>query len=554
MENKTAKVLYKKDTRLIIVIYSIILTLSLVASFSGGNIPGLDKALVRLSAKDFVPNISAVVLKPGTNKEFIYESEFGKVNLSGNNEAVGVLIPRFASNGYMVYLNETLIGQYGSSDHEASNIWNGSAFMTFPSKLLNEHNSLKIVSRAEYKTGLTTNDVYIMPYESGVAFQNRFEFYNHVLVYVEMGILLLSAAFMILMSITSKQHRVVYFFLAMGMLSIGAYSIDYTPILELPLAYFNYKKIVMLCYWATTLFYGIGIGKLFKFRWAVVSGIAGFIGIILIVLFSQDMVQFKNAYTLWYVTQLLSVILWVVAAARVYKSRIDGRVFVIGLSVLGLYSAINMVIDMSGGVFSMNSPLLYMAVFSIIPLMTVYFDVLNREALLRNESELRKTADSLANLDVLTDAYNKRYFTKVINEFPTPYTLALFDIDDFKLINDCYGHQAGDEVLIHIVKQIGRHMRKADILCRIGGDEFAMLLPVTVEKAVSRFKDFKGELEQENMRYLGKEISFTMSFGLCCVEDSESDENSIRYADMALYESKQKGKNQISVYHKMKSK
>ena len=479
MENKTEKVLYKKNTKMIIIIYSIVLSLSLVASFLGGNMPGIDKAMLRFSAKDFVPNMSAMVLKAGVNKEFIYESEFEKVNVSGNNEIVGVLIPRLASNGYLVYLNETLIGQYGSSDHEASNIWNGSAFMTFPSKLLKEHNHLKIVSRAEYKTGLTTNDVYLMPYDAGVAFQNRFDFFNHVLVYVEMGILLLSAAFMILMGIISKQHRGVYFFLAMGMLSIVVYSIDYTPILEMPLTYFNYKKIVMLCYWATTMFYGIGIGRLFKFRWAVISGIAGFIGIIIIVLFSQDMVQFKNAYTIWYVTQLLNVILWIVAAARVYKSRIDGRVFVIGLSVLGLYSAINMVIDMSGGVFSMNSPLLYMAVFSIIPLMTVYFDVLEMEALLRNESELRKTADSLANRDVLTDAYNKRYFTKVINEFPPAYTLALFDIDDFKLINDCYGHQAGDEVLIYIVKQICKHMRKADILCRIGGDEFAMLLPCT---------------------------------------------------------------------------
>jgi len=554
MENKTEKLLYKKNTNIIIIIYSIVLSLSLVASFLGGNMSGIDKAMLRLSAKDFVPNMSAIALKAGMNKEFIYESEFGKVNVSGNNEIVGVLIPRLASNGYLVYLNETLIGQYGSSDHKASNIWNGSAFMTFPSKLLKEHNRLKIVSRAEYKTGLTTNDVYLMPYDAGVAFQNRFDFFNHVLVYVGMGILLLSAVFMILMGIISKQHRGVYFFLAMGMVSIGAYSIDYTPILEMPLTYFNYKKIVMLCYWATTMFYCIGIGRLFKFRAAIVSGIAGFIGIIIIVLFSQDMVQFKNAYTIWYVTQLLNVILWVVAAARVYTSRIDGKIFVIGLSVLGLYSAINMVIDMSGGVFSMNSPFLYMAVFSIIPLMTVYFDVLKREALLRNESELRKTADSLANRDVLTDAYNKRYFTKVINEFPPTYTLALFDIDDFKLINDCYGHQAGDEVLIYIVKQICKHMRQADILCRIGGDEFAMLLPVPVEVAASRFQEFKRDLEQEHMLYLDKEIKFTMSFGLYYVEDSELAQKSIRYADMALYESKQKGKNHITVYQQMKSK
>lgn len=128
----------------------------------------------------------------------------------------------------------------------------------------------------------------------------------------------------------------------------------------------------------------------------------------------------------------------------------------------------------------------------------------------------------------------------------------IFDIDDFKHINDCYGHQAGDEALIYVVKKLYQHMKKEDTLCRIGGDEFVLLLPVPVEIAVSRLEDFRRDLQQESLHYLDSEINFTMSFGLYYVEDSEFVEKSIRYADTALYESKQKGKNQITVYQRTK--
>lgn len=552
MEYKREEMVHKKDTKMITVIYSIILILGLGVSFLGGNIPGLDKAMLKLSDADFTPNMGTRILKIEEKNKLVYESEFEKIDVSDDDEIIGVLIPRIASNGYMVYLNDVLIGQYGHPDHGTSNLWNGSAFLTFSSKLLKEHNSLRIVSKAEYKTGLTTNQVYLMSYEAGVSFQNRFEFFNHVLVYAEMGILVISAAFMIFMSILYREQREVYFCLAIGMLGIGVYSIDYTPILDMPFKYFYYKKIVMLSYWIATMFYGFAIGRLFKFRLAIVTGVVGFTGIFLIALFSKNMIQFQSFYRVWYLSQFFNVMIWVVAAAQVYSSRIESRVFIIGLSVLGIYSTINMIIDMSGGFFSMNSPILYMAVFSVIPLMIVYFDVLNREALLRSESELRKTADALANRDALTNAYNKRYFTNIINEIMPPYTLIFFDIDDFKHINDCYGHQAGDEALIYVVKKLYQHMKKEDILCRIGGDEFVMLLPVPAEIAVSRLEDFRRYMEQEPLHYLHSEIKFTMSFGLYYVEESDFVEKSIRYADSALYESKQKGKNQITVYEETK--
>lgn len=548
MEYTKEKMISKKNTKKIIIIYSIILILGLVVSFLGGNVPGLDKAIVKLSYADFVPNIGTRVLKTEDKNNIVYESEFGKIDVSDDDEIIGVLIPRFESNGYMVYLNGELIGQYGYPGHGTSNLWNGSAFLTFSSKMLKDNNNLRIVSVAEYKTGLTTNDVYIMPYEAGVSSQNWFEFFNHVLVYAEMGILVLSAIFMILMSILFKQQRVIYFCLAIGMIGIGVYSIDYTPILEIPLKYLYYKKIVMISFWTATMFYGFSIGKIFKSRPAIVTGIVGFIGIVLIALFSKNMIQFQGAYKFWYISQFLNVITWIVAAARVYRSRIESRVLIIGLLVLGIYSGINMVIDISGGFFLMNSPILYMAVFSVIPLMIVYFDVLNREELLRRESERRKTADNLANRDGLTDVYNKRYFAKIITELKPPYTLVIFDIDDFKNINDGYGHQAGDETLIYLVNKINQNMEQEEILCRIGGDEFAMLLSVPVEIAISRIEDFKKNIHKEPFYYLDSEIKFTVSFGLYYVEDSEFSDKSIRYADKALYESKQKGKNQITVY------
>ncbi len=118
----------------------------------------------------------------------------------------------------------------------------------------------------------------------------------------------------------------------------------------------------------------------------------------------------------------------------------------------------------------------------------------------------------------------------------TGVTLLILDLDDFKDINDVHGHQAGDEALKKMAAAVSRAVRRDDIACRIGGDEFAVLLPACPEN--------NGLVIAENIcRQLRSCAPYlSVSLGVAFAPGGSSPEDAFRKADAALYEAKSKGK------------
>lgn len=108
-------------------------------------------------------------------------------------------------------------------------------------------------------------------------------------------------------------------------------------------------------------------------------------------------------------------------------------------------------------------------------------------------SSMRRAAErekELARIDYLTGAANSRFFYELVlaeiyrlNRYGHPFTLAHIDLDDFKNVNDQFGHSIGDQVLRTIVNTARKHLRKTDLVARLGGDEFALVLPETDQKS-----------------------------------------------------------------------
>ena len=167
------------------------------------------------------------------------------------------------------------------------------------------------------------------------------------------------------------------------------------------------------------------------------------------------------------------------------------------------------------------------------------------------KEEFRKQA----NTDSLTGLYNRRYFTEhAEREFYRAkrhlriVSLISIDIDHFKNINDVYGHPAGDKVLISVAKCLLPCIRQEDILARIGGEEFSILLPETTLQS-SKLVAERIRLNQSNLSIVGEwkgTIALTVSIGVTCIkfEDDTFDEF-FRRADKALYQAKALGRNQV---------
>ena len=158
-----------------------------------------------------------------------------------------------------------------------------------------------------------------------------------------------------------------------------------------------------------------------------------------------------------------------------------------------------------------------------------------------------------ATSDPLTGLLNHRAFQlRVENEvrraqrYGRPLALVLLDLDHFKTINDAYGHQAGDSALMHAANILAGGSRAGDILGRIGGDEFALLLPETLsEEALTIAERWATEFRTAPV---GVASHLTMSAGICDLTQAKTSKELLRLADGALYWAKSQGRDNVVVY------
>lgn len=163
----------------------------------------------------------------------------------------------------------------------------------------------------------------------------------------------------------------------------------------------------------------------------------------------------------------------------------------------------------------------------------------------------RKEEQLAARTDFITGAVNARYFNELLQmeisrmrRYPHPVTLVYMDVDNFKLVNDLFGHKIGDEVLRSIVNELRTQLRCTDTIARLGGDEFVMLLPSTrqPEARLVVSKVYTNLLVK--MRQRNWPVTFSMGV-VTCEFSPYSAEQLINMADELMYEVKNSTKNNI---------
>jgi diguanylate cyclase (GGDEF)-like protein len=190
----------------------------------------------------------------------------------------------------------------------------------------------------------------------------------------------------------------------------------------------------------------------------------------------------------------------------------------------------------------------------------------NRQ-LVKQSEELRDISENLKKMSVtdeLTGLYNRRRFDELMksemdmsHRYGDCNSILIIDIDHFKKINDNYGHPCGDSVLKDVSALLKSKFRKTDILCRIGGEEFVALCKrADKHSAMVIAENLRKLVETASMHYGDTEIKITISVGIATVTNKSSDrdrDNLYRYADIALYHSKDSGRNRITHYDDLNS-
>ncbi len=129
-----------------------------------------------------------------------------------------------------------------------------------------------------------------------------------------------------------------------------------------------------------------------------------------------------------------------------------------------------------------------------------------------------------------------------------PFSTLLVDIDHFKAINDRLGHDAGDAVLIAVAKELRNTLRDMDVICRVGGEEFVIVLPGTnADAAASASERLRTIIEQTNFTFQDKFIPITISIGLTASHIMDTKDSMLKRADEALYAAKRAGRNRCFI-------
>ena len=177
----------------------------------------------------------------------------------------------------------------------------------------------------------------------------------------------------------------------------------------------------------------------------------------------------------------------------------------------------------------------------------------SREQSYKHALELSKKYQQLAHLDPLTQLSNRRDALGILKREQArvtrnkePLSIILCDVDHFKKVNDKYGHNAGDLVLVELGEIFSNNIRGQDFVARWGGEEFLFILPQTTAKSADTFAEkIQAKLQNHRVNYKGEAIKVTISMGIEQLNGSQSIDEAINSADKYLYQAKNSGRNQI---------
>lgn len=189
------------------------------------------------------------------------------------------------------------------------------------------------------------------------------------------------------------------------------------------------------------------------------------------------------------------------------------------------------------------------------PLVRVLVNALEKGRLRKQIREARRQIVELSIIDDLTRLHNRRYFMETLEKetgrafrYGSSLVLSMMDVDEFKKVNDTFGHQAGDMVLRELGGLLRNSIRLSDTACRYGGEEFALLLPNTdIREAGTLGERLRRMVENHRFQWKGRTFRVTLSVGLAAL-DCGADPSAtklVEEADGALYAAKREGKNRV---------
>lgn len=222
------------------------------------------------------------------------------------------------------------------------------------------------------------------------------------------------------------------------------------------------------------------------------------------------------------------------------------------LTVAAIFVALGVIVALAW-LFQSNLGIQDIVAAILIPILVVPFIAYVTLPALTQLHAAEETAQMLACTDPLTMTFNRKRFVEMLDNeltraqrYGEKFSILLFDLDNFRAINETFGYTMGETVLRSVSEICQAQMRRSDVLARLGNDEFACLLPHTLEVGAAEFAERLRSTVAESTLTIGEQqVEFTISVGVKTIDKETNSDDVMRSAVKALSDAKQLGKNRI---------
>jgi len=449
----------------------------------------------------------------GDEGVYTYRKQFGAV------EADTLVISDLSAYGFQISLNGTMIKKLNDEETKTANIWNRTHMVVFDSAILTSQNILEVQIYTVSDHGI--NSLPYLAYQRDVLDRVAISHYLENDVYLfSIGASVTLAFVLFALGMGIPEKKGFHYSFALGMLFVGIYLLDYPYRIYSgnPTVFLIFKKIIFssLYFSGFMLLQGVEYYLYGKKRF---SRFFGWIIVIIIGIFIL-LPDFNTVRNFNGIILFVMFTMVIFSTVQIYLKR--DSAFIFAATILAL-CAIN---DMLKVIFGLN--FIYMIRFGIIiTVLSIGFLLVE---FFRNTYGSMVIANGKAMRDPLTGAFNRNVLEKI--QPGAGDTLVLLDFDDFKIINDVYGHSEGDWVLKTFTQKTLELLRAEDILIRIGGDEFMIVMKNCSETTViSRVEKIRQMITESVERY-----HFSFSYGHCSLKKGIAE--AFSKSDELLYQMK----------------
>ncbi|OQY09516.1 MAG: hypothetical protein B6I28_02850 [Fusobacteriia bacterium 4572_132] len=520
-----------------------------------------------------------IVNMPGLlkkDKNVFFESYELKILLNKKNKKIVIQIPRI-SNVYRIYINKKIVLEKGMV--EKNKIIETSGFKITRIKYFNENNELNLKVECypkDYKKYGIWRKIIIGSEKQIETNFNKMIVFKFILI----GSLMIIGLYHVIIYIFNlKEKESLYFGIFSIIMMIRIFYLEkYLEINSFKLGTKFELKVMYLTYYLGVMFFMIFVSYIYKKEFSKkvrkATIIIGVFYSLIVLIFPEEVYEFfLKSYQNFSILIGLYVVYVIIKAIK--NRRENSIMFLIGYIMIFI-GMINEIIFLNTGYLT-EGMMINKVIFIFLILQSILMGMklsktLKKERELAFEiKEMNKELEIIvANRTKELEAKNKELSEKVkvdgltnllnhnsiyenllielkrAERYKLKMSVLMCDIDDFKKINDIYGHQVGDKVLRLISEELKKNVRIMDIVGRYGGEEFIIIFPETsMEKAEVASERIRKSIN--NIEMSEYNIKISISGGLVKNEENETVESIVKRADKRMYEAKRKGKNKIIV-------